>query len=99
MLQKGVKCKIYDGEKVKIKNGKKILKKYLRYKKKHKGYRGPVNWITPIKRKKIVVETEEVFRISEPKRDKKGWEFFGAWRVEDLDKLEWLKERNKMEIW
>ena len=30
--------------------GKKLLKKYVRYKKKHKGYRGPINWITQLKR-------------------------------------------------
>ena len=28
--------------------GKKLLKRYLRYKKKHKGYQGPVNWITKV---------------------------------------------------
>ena len=28
--------------------GKKLLKRYLRYKKKHKGYHGPINWLTKI---------------------------------------------------
>ncbi len=28
--------------------GKKLLKRYLRYKKKHKKYQGPVNWLTKI---------------------------------------------------
>jgi hypothetical protein len=45
------------------KRGKKLLKKYIRYKKKHRGYRGPVNWLTPIKRKKIVEKTENGKRI------------------------------------
>ncbi|ADB58900.1 hypothetical protein Arcpr_1857 (plasmid) [Archaeoglobus profundus DSM 5631] len=37
-------------EEVKVFNklGKKLLKRYLRYKKKHKGYQGPVNWITKV---------------------------------------------------
>ncbi len=43
--------------------GKKLLKKYVRYKKKHRGYRGPVNWVTPIKRKKVVEETEDGKKI------------------------------------
>jgi len=30
------------------KYGKKLLKRYLRYKKKHKRYQGPVNWLTKI---------------------------------------------------
>jgi len=45
------------------KRGKKLLKKYMRYKKKHKGYRGPVNWLTPIKRKKVIEETENGRRV------------------------------------
>ena len=28
--------------------GKKLLKRYLKYKKKHKRYQGPVNWLTKI---------------------------------------------------
>ncbi|WP_457549804.1 hypothetical protein [Archaeoglobus sp.] len=44
------------------KRGKKLLKKYVRYKKKRKGYRGPVNWLTPIKRKRVVEENEDGMR-------------------------------------
>ena len=33
------------------KYGKKLLKKYLRYKKKHPKYKGPINWVTQVKRK------------------------------------------------
>ncbi len=51
------------------KRGKKLLKKYMRYKKKHKGYRGPVNWLTPIKRKKVIEETEN------GKKVRYYWEF------------------------
>ena len=48
-IQKTINNRLTDEE---VKNynklGKKLLKRYLRYKKKHKKYQGPVNWITKI---------------------------------------------------
>ena len=36
------------------KYGKKLLKRYRKYEKSHRGYRGPVNWITKIYKEKMV---------------------------------------------
>jgi hypothetical protein len=40
-----------------------------------------------------------IFRKPKPKKEGKGWEFFGAWRIEDLDRLMWLERRNRMGVW
>jgi hypothetical protein len=40
-----------------------------------------------------------IFRKPKPRKEKRGWEFFGAWRVEDLDRLMWLERRNRMGVW
>ncbi len=34
-----------------------------------------------------------VFRRPKPKREKKGWVFLGAWKVNDLDMLFWLERK------
>jgi hypothetical protein len=40
-----------------------------------------------------------IFRKPKPKKEKAGWEFFGAWRIEDLERLMWLERRNRMGVW
>ncbi len=40
-----------------------------------------------------------IFRKPKPKKEKAGWEFLGAWRVDDLDRLMWLERRNRMGVW
>ncbi len=74
-----------DEEQVKAYNryGRKLLKKYIRYKKKHKGCRGPINWITQLKRKEMVVE------INGKKRKRVYWEFANP----PPDYLKYLEER------
>jgi DNA-binding transcriptional ArsR family regulator len=62
--------------------GKKLLKKYVKYKRKRKEYKGPVNWLTQIKRKEF--ETEDGRTIY-------YWEFTNP----PPDYLKFLEERAK----
>jgi len=56
-IQKTVNNRLTD-EQVRWLNefGKKLLKKYIRYKRKRRKYKGPINWITQIRRKRFKTE-------------------------------------------
>jgi len=82
-VQKTVNNRLTD-EQVKWLNkfGRKLLKKYLRYKRKHKDYRGPVNWLTQLKRKQFKTEDGKIIYY---------WEFTNP----PPDYLKFLEEREK----
>ena len=63
--------------------GMRLMKKYSRYKRKNKGYRGPVNWITQLKRK------EEIVEVNGKKKRRVYWEFANP----PPDYLKYLEER------
>jgi len=56
-IQKTVNNRLTD-EQVRWLNefGKKLLKKYIGYKRKRRKYKGPINWITQIRRKRFKTE-------------------------------------------
>ena len=62
--------------------GKKLLKKYIRYKKKRKKYKGHVNWLTQIRRKQLEAEDGRTIYY---------WEFTNP----PPDYLKFLEERTK----
>lgn len=61
--------------------GRKLLKKYLRYKRKHRKYEGPINWITQVRRKKINKDGNDIYY----------WEFAHP----PPDYVKFLEERQK----
>ena len=110
-VQKTVNNRLTEDEvKALNKLGKKLLKKYLRYKRKHKGYHGPVNYLCKLVKKGNLWEWENpppdyLKYLEKKKQQKKLTSYDGAvlspsdyirkYLIKNLEEITYFNENNE----